>query len=244
MPMPLSKNQLPNMDALKTALQQFNHVAADASYRGLSQRAEFQATHESLRQYIQQLKHRTRDAAGLASCVGTWLVPVFGRLESLLGAITLPRRRGLTEQFLNRLAKACRTGKPIESEPRARLNTHAIERLAKAFRRDRVVTDIDLAVLVRRPIDQPAWANTSSGEQRRVACRPMVPPLVHHLRRTAELAHHDHDLRRPTSRGLQGLPTRLKPTDRREAVQSPAVRAGAEAARWAATGSCMSQGFG
>jgi lipid-binding SYLF domain-containing protein len=50
-----AENQLPNVDALKTALQQFDRVAADTSYRGLTQRAEFQATHESLRQYVQQL---------------------------------------------------------------------------------------------------------------------------------------------------------------------------------------------
>ena len=50
-----AENQSPNVDSLKTALGQFDRVAADAKYRGLSERAEFQATHESLREYVKQL---------------------------------------------------------------------------------------------------------------------------------------------------------------------------------------------
>ena len=43
------------MDALKTALQQFDRVAADASYRGLSQRAEFRDARIVARVLVQQL---------------------------------------------------------------------------------------------------------------------------------------------------------------------------------------------
>lgn len=50
-----SENQSPSVDSLKTALGQFDRVAADAKYRGLSQRAEFQATHATLREYLKQL---------------------------------------------------------------------------------------------------------------------------------------------------------------------------------------------
>ena len=50
-----AENQSPNVDSLKTALGQFDRVAADAKYRGLSDRAEFQATHESLREYVKQM---------------------------------------------------------------------------------------------------------------------------------------------------------------------------------------------
>ena len=50
-----SGNQSPSVSALKAALQQFDRVAADAQYHGLSERAEFQATHEALRRYVRQL---------------------------------------------------------------------------------------------------------------------------------------------------------------------------------------------
>ena len=50
-----SRDKHPSIDALKAALQKFDRVAADARYRGLNQRLEFQATHDDLRQYVEQL---------------------------------------------------------------------------------------------------------------------------------------------------------------------------------------------
>ncbi|HVA50944.1 MAG TPA: lipid-binding SYLF domain-containing protein [Pirellulales bacterium] len=42
----------PRLDSLKAALQQFDRVAADAKFRGLSERTEFQFVHDDLRNYI------------------------------------------------------------------------------------------------------------------------------------------------------------------------------------------------
>jgi lipid-binding SYLF domain-containing protein len=53
-----SQGEPPSVESLTAALQQFDRVAADAQYRGLSERAEFQATHEALRQYVTQLTQR------------------------------------------------------------------------------------------------------------------------------------------------------------------------------------------
>lgn len=50
-----SGNQPPSLEALRTALEQFDRVAADGKYRGLTQRAEFHATHQALREYVNQL---------------------------------------------------------------------------------------------------------------------------------------------------------------------------------------------
>jgi SH3 domain-containing YSC84-like protein 1 len=47
--------QPPSPDTLRIALEQFDRVAADGNYRGLTQRAEFQATHQALRDYINEL---------------------------------------------------------------------------------------------------------------------------------------------------------------------------------------------
>jgi lipid-binding SYLF domain-containing protein len=50
-----SADKLPSVDSLNAALRQFDRVAVDAKYRGLTQRFEFQTTHEALRQYIKAL---------------------------------------------------------------------------------------------------------------------------------------------------------------------------------------------
>ncbi|HEV3344381.1 MAG TPA: lipid-binding SYLF domain-containing protein [Pirellulales bacterium] len=50
-----SDDQHPSVAALKSTLQKFDQVSADARYRGLQQRPEFQATHDDLRRYAEML---------------------------------------------------------------------------------------------------------------------------------------------------------------------------------------------
>jgi lipid-binding SYLF domain-containing protein len=50
-----SADKHPGVDSLKAALTKFDRVAADARYRSLQQRPEFQATHDALRQYAEIL---------------------------------------------------------------------------------------------------------------------------------------------------------------------------------------------
>jgi lipid-binding SYLF domain-containing protein len=46
-----STDKHPSAESLRVTLEKFDRIAADARYRGLQQRSEFQATHEDLRQY-------------------------------------------------------------------------------------------------------------------------------------------------------------------------------------------------
>ncbi|HET6882475.1 MAG TPA: lipid-binding SYLF domain-containing protein [Pirellulales bacterium] len=50
-----SRDTHPSLESLKSALEKFDRVAADARYRLLSERSEFQVTHEGLRKYVEQL---------------------------------------------------------------------------------------------------------------------------------------------------------------------------------------------
>lgn len=50
-----AENQPPSVESLKGVLRQFDRIASDGKYRGLTQRAEFKATHEALRNYISRL---------------------------------------------------------------------------------------------------------------------------------------------------------------------------------------------
>jgi len=54
-----SADKHPSADALKATLQKFDQVAADARYRGLQQRPEFQAAHDDLRQYAEAIAAQT-----------------------------------------------------------------------------------------------------------------------------------------------------------------------------------------
>jgi SH3 domain-containing YSC84-like protein 1 len=50
-----SPDKHPTVESLRATLEKFDRVAADARYRGLSQRPEFQAVHDDLRHYAELL---------------------------------------------------------------------------------------------------------------------------------------------------------------------------------------------